>query len=151
MTTNGDGDGGSTKLGSESSRDTIPEPFVEFIQDHVSSLEELEVLLLLRASAPREWRAEEVCRTVGSSLRSIEIRLERLTQMRLLAVCNTEPDRLYRYAPDDPRAALLIDGVARLYKERRLSVIDLLYGHPERESDIQAFSDAFKLRKAKGA
>jgi hypothetical protein len=123
----------------------IPDALVRFIAEHVSSLEELEVVFLLRATAPRAWRPDEVSRELGSSLMSIRTRLDHLASMQILVVEATEAGTVYRYAPEDEQVAALLDGLARLYKERRLAVIDLVYGRPE--SDIRAFSEAFRIKK----
>ncbi|MDC3962501.1 hypothetical protein [Polyangium jinanense] len=123
----------------------IPVELVRFIQEHVSSLEQLEVICLLRNSAPREWRADEVSRELGSSLMSIGRRLEHLADQQFIKVRHTERGPVYQHGPESEDIAALIDAAARLYKERRLAVIDLVYGRPE--SDLRAFSDAFMLKK----
>lgn len=124
------------------------ERIVRFIEGNVSALEELEVMLLLRSTAPRLWRADEVCRELGSSLRSIQMRLDKLTSMHICVLVGTAQEKAYRYEPLDEQMRSLIDGVAKLYKERRLFVIDLLYGRPE--SEIRAFSEAFRIKKGRG-
>jgi hypothetical protein len=124
------------------------EEIVRFIEGHVSSLEELEVMLLLRSTAPRAWCVEEVVRELGSSVRSIQIRLDKLAHMQIVDVFNDNEKIFYKYNPIDEHGGALIDGVARLYKERRLFVIDLLYGRPE--SDVRALSEAFRIRKGRG-
>ncbi|MDI1475238.1 hypothetical protein [Polyangium sp. y55x31] len=123
----------------------IPAELVRFIQEHVSSLEQLEVICLLRNTAPREWRADEVSRELGSSLMSIDRRLDHLATQRFIQVRPTERGPVYQHGPESEEIAALIDAAARLYKERRLAVIDLVYGRPE--SDLRAFSDAFMLKK----
>jgi hypothetical protein len=144
-----DGAGGSgrvrTRLDSQGEAD---EPIVRFIEGHVSALEELEVMLLMRSTAPRHWRVEEVCRELGSSLRSIQMRLDKLTSMRIIDTIGLNQEKLYRYEPADEEIRSLIDGVAKLYKERRLFVIELVYGRPE--SDLHAFSEAFRFKKGNG-
>ncbi len=68
--------------------------------------------------------------------------------MRIVTVSPASDEPLYTYDPADAEVRALIDGVARLYKERRLFVIDLLYGRPE--SDIRALSEAFRITKGRG-
>lgn len=123
----------------------IPTELAQFIQEHVSSLEQIEVMFLLRDTPTREWRADEVSRQLGSSLMSIGRRLEHLAEARFLKVRHTERGPVYQYGPESEEMAALIDAAAKLYKERRLAVIDLVYGRPE--SDLRAFSDAFMLKK----
>ncbi|MRG95553.1 hypothetical protein [Polyangium spumosum] len=123
----------------------IPTELARFITEHVSSLEQLEVMCLLRDTAPREWRADEVSRELGSSLMSIGNRLAHLASKHFIKVRHAERGPVYQHGPASEEIAVLIDAAARLYKERRLAVIDLVYGRPE--SDIRAFADAFMLKK----
>jgi hypothetical protein len=140
---------GSGREGSQAgSLGGAEEPIVKFIEGHVSALEELEVMLLLRSTAPRTWRVEDVCRELGSSVRSIRMRLDKLEALEIVRTIESNQEKLYRYEPADEQIRMLIDGVAKLYKERRLFVIDLVYGRPE--SDIQAFSEAFRFKKGNG-
>lgn len=119
-----------------------------FVATHVSSIELLEVLLLLRQHEGREWRAADVAREIGSSLMSIRDRLASLAARRIIAQREGDDDLWYRYAPEG-EARRLIDDLAKAYKERRLSVIDLIYARSS-PSDIETFSDAFRFRKKEG-
>lgn len=119
-----------------------------FVAAHVSSIELLEVLLLLRQNEGREWRAAEVAREIGSSLMSIRDRLANLAARRFVAVREADDDTLYRYAADGDLRKV-IDDLAKAYKERRLAVVDLIYARPQ-PSDIETFSDAFRIRKKDG-
>lgn len=120
-----------------------------FVAAHVSSIELLEVLLLLRRSDGREWKDAEVAREIGSSIMSIRDRLANLAARGLVSARETGDDIWYRYAPA-PEAGAIIDDLARTYKERRLTIIDLIYARPA-PSDIETFSDAFRIRKKEGA
>ncbi|MDI1445514.1 hypothetical protein [Polyangium sp. 6x1] len=137
--------GSKTESGIRMPAGPIPAELARFIQEHVHSLEQLEVICLLRDTAPREWRADEVSREIGSSLMSIGRRLEHLAEQRFIGVRHTERGPAYQHGPASEELAALIDATAKLYKERRLAVIDLVYGRPE--SDLRAFADAFMLKK----
>ena len=137
---------GSKPNGSvKTSSGTVPGDVARFITENVSSLEQLEVICLLRDTAPREWRPEEVSREIGSSLMSIGNRLAHLASERFIKVRHTERGPVYQHGPESEEIASLIDAAAKLYRERRLAVIDLVYGRPE--NDLRAFSDAFMLKK----
>jgi hypothetical protein len=131
--------------GVKTSSGSVPAELARFIEEHISSLEQLEVICLLRNTAPREWRADEVSRELGSSLMSIDSRLAHFATQRFIKVRHTERGPVYQHGPDSEEVASLIEAAAKLYKERRLAVIDLVYGRPE--NDLRAFSDAFKLKK----
>lgn len=108
----------------------IPEAVEAFLAAHVSSVEQLDVLLLLRSTSDREWSASEVSRELGSSVGSIQARLQDLASSGLLSARQREAERAYRYEPSDEDAGRLIDAVALAYKERRLRVIALIYAQP---------------------
>jgi hypothetical protein len=125
----------------------IPDAVQRFVGAHISSIELLEVLLLLRRTGEREWTAAAVAREIGSSMMSIRDRLANLAAMRFLSAREEDDELLYRYAPaEDDRP--IIDDLAAVYKERRLTMINLIYARPQ--SDIETFSDAFRLRKKEG-
>ncbi len=123
----------------------IPAAVLQFLEIHISSIEQLEVLLLLREHAGRAWTAEEVSRHLRSSVMSIQGRLNDLASRRFLAVTQSERGEAYLYAPGDEETTEVISGLAKAYKERRLTVINHIYGRPP--SDLRSFSDAFLLKK----
>jgi hypothetical protein len=121
--------------------DTFPDDVRRFIAAHINSVEQLEVLLLLRRGQRQQWTADEVNREIRSSVAAVAMRLRDLTAHGLLTV-NGEH---YQYGPKDPHLDPLIGRLADLYRERSVSVITLIYAPPVDE--LRAFSDAFKLRK----
>lgn len=130
-------------------RSGVSEAVERFVAAHISSIELLEVLLLLRRSDGREWKDAEVAREIGSSIMSIRDRLANLAARGLISAREADDDIWYRYAPAQ-EAGAIIDDLARAYKERRLAIIDLIYARPA-PSDIETFSDAFRIRKKEGA
>jgi hypothetical protein len=126
----------------------ISEPVRRFVAAHINSIAQIEVLLLLRATADREWSAPEVSAELRSSVMSMQDRLGDLAARGLLAVREADAVLLYRYAPASEDVSRLIDGLAHAYKERRLSVVNLIYAKPE--SDAVSFSEAFKISRKKG-
>jgi hypothetical protein len=126
----------------------VPEPVRQFLLDHVGSVEQLEVLLLLRSAPDRVWSAEEVNRELGSSVSSIRDRLALLASQGFLSSREEEGRVLYRFDPGTQATRDLIDALATVYRERRLTVIDLIYARPP--SDAVSFSEAFKLARRKG-
>ena len=50
----------------------------------------------------------------------------------------------YRYCADDGARRELIDTLQEVYRQRRVTVIELIYSKPS--SRVQTFADAFRLR-----
>lgn len=122
----------------------IPEEVSRFIKEHIDSLEQLEVLLLLRAYPDREWSAQEVSRELRSEPGAAAERLAEMSLDGLLIMSQAEGP-LYRYGPKTPELARLVDKVADVYAVRRVTVITLIFSKPSKH--VLSFADAFNLRK----
>jgi hypothetical protein len=126
----------------------FPEDIQKFIIDHINSLEQLEALLLLKNSADKAWSAEDVSRVLFTQPQSAEGRLKDLTARGFVEVTAPAPGSsttTYRYKPATPEVHALIERLGESYKERRISVINLIFSKPI--DKIRTFSDAFRLRK----
>ncbi|WP_240481198.1 hypothetical protein [Sandaracinus amylolyticus] len=108
------------------------------------SVEQLEILLLLRGHAERDWNAEEVAKELRIASISAGNRLADLAARGLLT--EASPGR-FRYAPNDPAMHAAVEGLAKVYPERRVSVIEIIFSKPN--DVIRTFADAFKLRRDK--
>jgi hypothetical protein len=114
------------------------------INEHISSVGQLEVLLLLRLRAEQWWTAESLDR---------ELRLNETWITNFLkdfcarGFCEQSADSpvQFRYQPKSPELSQALDALAQDYLVRRVSVTDLIYS--KRSPVMQAFADAFNLRK----
>ena len=125
--------------------DEIPAEVSRFIIEQLSSVAELEVLLLLRQDRERQWAPSEVGRSLYTSPDVSAAQLEELRKRGLLSRSDDEPR--YRYAPKTLAIEAVVDRLAELYRERRVTLITLIYSKPV--DKVQTFADAFKLRKEK--
>jgi hypothetical protein len=71
-------------------------------------------------------------------------RLEEFVRGGLLSRTGGTPLE-YRYAPASTKLDTAVDGLARAYTERRVSVINFIFSKPV--DKIRTFADAFRLRK----
>ena len=129
----------------------LPDDVVRFIGDHINSVEQLEVLLLLRATRPKAWDADAVAKELRIAPISAGERLEDLS-VRGLAAASEEPAAGYRYSPRTGELDRAVGRLASVYAERRVSVITQIFSKPEDATptpgdNIRLFSDAFKFRK----
>lgn len=119
-----------------------------FIIDNVESVEALNVLILLHANPSRMWSADEVGKDSRTNEWSAQMCLDALSQRGLVRANGGEPPR---YAAE-PAVAPIVAAVTRAYHDRRVAVITLIYSKPDeppKPDPIQAFADAFKLKKDK--
>jgi len=114
---------------------------------HIDSIEKLEVLLLLRTRAEREWTASEVALELRITEASAAARLADLTSSELLVSDKATPPT-YRYSPSHSEDTRSISELATAYAERRVSVITFIFSRPQER--VRGFADAFLLKKRQG-
>lgn len=124
--------------------DAFPADVRAFIAEHISSIAELEMLLLLRSDPARQWDVVEISKALYATPEMSAGQLASL-QDRGLLIASGEPEYRYQYRPGTPELEDMVNRLAELYKERRVSVITALYSEPVNK--VQTFADAFKLRK----
>jgi len=112
-----------------------------FIVEHISSVEQLEFLLLMRQN-PRPWTAEQLAKELRTSLSSAKAKIHDLSQQGLISASQTLADA-FLYSPPEHMQSVIAE-LARQYHERRVAIISTIYSKPA--PDLQAFSDAFRLR-----
>ncbi len=123
----------------------FPADIKQFIADHIDTVAQLELLLLLRSDPAKEWTPQEAGSALYSAAEVIALQMADLQMKRLLAAGPREQTFLYR--PATPELASLVDELANLYRERRVAVITAVYTKPV--DKIRSFADAFRLRKDK--
>lgn len=124
----------------------IPSDVERFVTTFVDSVTQLEVLLLLRRSTPREWTPAQV----ASELRiDVTQATDHLTDFLHDSLIDTAPhprEAAYRF-----RGGGEFDGTIseldRVYRERSVALITLIFSKPSQH--LQLFADAFKLGKGK--
>lgn len=126
--------------------DAIPEHVHQLISEHIRSIAQLELLVMLRREPDKQWTVEQVAKTLYTAVSMTEPLLESLRAGGLLVATHT-PELQYRYAPKTPEMERAIADLDRLYQERRVTIINLIYSAPTEK--LRNFADAFRLRKPK--
>ena len=124
--------------------DDFPADLKRFVESHISSVAQLELLLLLRSNVDKTWTPEEAAKSLYTAPDIVAGQLAELHQRGLLALLQN-PGPGYRYLPTSPELADLVSRLGEFYKERRVSVITLIYSQPL--DKVRTFADAFRLRK----
>lgn len=124
--------------------DDFPDDVRRFLHLTISSVFQLEALLLLRASPERGRGAAQLAQAIYTDAGAVE---EKLAELRSHGLVRADegPGRCYHYDPASPELARLVDRLADLYHERRVAVIAQIYSRTP--DQIQAFTDAGELRK----
>lgn len=103
-------------------REPVPAAVRELIRERVQALEQLEILLLMRAEPSRPWRAAELASTLQLASVLVEAALAHLSHHGFLAT----QAGLCHYAPHVPKLRSAVDELARSYDEARPEVLALI-------------------------
>jgi hypothetical protein len=122
----------------------FPADLKQFITQHIESLAELEMLLLLRQDPQRWWEPAEVAKVLYTSEQVCASQLAALAR-RGFFEASPPPEARYRYRPASADIDRLLAALAATYQERRVAVITLIYSKPV--DKVQTFADAFRLRR----
>jgi hypothetical protein len=112
-----------------------------FLTNHIVSVEELELLLVLYRERGRDWSAPELTSQLRSQNASIERWLGILQSLGLAA----ENGGRWRFAAASEALETQVAAVAAAYQERWTKVIEFIYFKPNEK--LLSFTRAFDLRK----
>lgn len=115
----------------------------EFIKSQIASVDELRALLLFRASPQTSRDADGTAVKLYIPPSVAANVLARLAAKGFL-VADGERPNYYRFQPQTPELAGLIGELAELDRQRPVTLIKMIYDRPKQ---VQAFADAFKLKK----
>jgi hypothetical protein len=116
-----------------------------FIQTTINSVEELEVLLFMMSNPHEAWSPQDISDRTRLPVLSVETRLKELVKVKLVAV-EGEPSSHYRYAPNSRAIAEEVaTSLNEAYRERKDTVIQLIYSRPF--DNIRVFADAFRIKE----
>lgn len=122
----------------------IPREVRQFIADHVSSVAQLEVLLLMHREPGNPRTPDDVAETLRIDPDWAASELRGLRDRGLITTSESDPGAYCYVAPDDSTATA-IDGLAKAFSTHRVSIITLIFSKPT--DAVDSFADAFKLRK----
>jgi hypothetical protein len=107
----------------------IPENIRRFLETSITSVTQLEVLLLLHRNAAQEWRASDVSHVLYIQPASAALLLDDLVTHGVVALINRS-DRQYRYEPATTTLGQTVTQLAQFYKERPVTVVTLIFSKP---------------------
>jgi hypothetical protein len=116
-----------------------------FIAAEISSVEQLEILLLLSGNPHRWWSPQAVYDVVKSNPASVAERLEEFTSHQIV-----KPDegssKSYQFSPENQAVWKLVSELREAYKQRPVKVVQAIYSR--RTTDpVTEFAKAFQLKK----
>jgi hypothetical protein len=114
-----------------------------FVADHVHSITQLELLMLLHGDPDRGYTAADASRALRAPERLMGGQLGDFYAAGVLTA-DDSPDPAYRFNAGG-RHARIVDELATAVRQRKRAVHDLVLMGPS--TDVQVFSDAFRLRR----
>jgi hypothetical protein len=125
--------------------EAFPEHVVRFLDGNIESIDQLEILRVLGEDPARNWSAESIASEIQAKVPDTVHHLAALQSRGLIVTDLQSQTTFARYGPRDPAIATVLDELLRLYRERPVSMIKLVYA---RAADpLRSFVDAFRLRK----
>lgn len=129
-----------------------PDPFPansmnlrELIRTHLKTVDHLRGLLHLKSTPRTEWDVLDVAAKLYLPPPTAAAVLAQLHADGLLVMAGDPPR--YRYQPRTAELAELAEKLAEMDRTQPVTLINLIYAQGK---DVQAFADAFRLRKEKG-
>ncbi len=124
----------------------IPDEVKRFLTEHIDTLFQLEVLLLLHANRDVAWSAERIDRELRTGLEIVRKLLAIFEDKGFVSVIEGH-EVTYRYSPATKELDHSVNLLAITYKERRVKVTSFIYSSPL--ENIRNFAEAFRIRKEK--
>jgi hypothetical protein len=129
--------------------DQLPESVLTLLRDHVTSFEQLEVLLLLQAHPHDDWTAAAVSERTRIPTDLVDHALAGFSGGGLIEQVREAPPA-YCFAPRENRLRQAAADLAAAYRDRHALVMSTLSMNAIeriRSGTLRAFSDAFLLRR----
>jgi hypothetical protein len=117
--------------------------FCRFLQNNIPAVEAAELLFVYLRDPAREWAPADAIRALGPGVSEGDAQ-RYLAGFRDQLLLSTEAGAS-RYQPASAELDKHARTLERLYRQRPVTLIRVIYGL--RDSKIQSFADAFRLRR----
>jgi hypothetical protein len=123
--------------------DAVSKRLREFLEQRLSSLDQIDVVLLLRSDHERYWTAPEVAAQLRTAPEAAAMRLFLLASAGLITLEASGVPR-YRYVGLDDDTEGVLQELSEVMASDRNAVAAVVGGPPR--DPIRSFADAFKLK-----
>lgn len=125
----------------------FPDDFCRFLQSTIPAVDAAELLLLLLRTPETWWTPAELTAALRPSVAIADADAARyLEAFQARGLVAASDDRRVRYRPASEQLEMYVQMLALAYKSRPVTLIRMIYAL--RDSRIQTFADAFKLRRS---
>jgi hypothetical protein len=125
----------------------LPLAVIGFIENCLTSIEQMEILLLLARQPDTTWTVQSVYEVILSTKPSVETWLQNLVDTGLAERLEGSPAG-YRFHAATPEIGSAVRLLGESYQARPVRVIEAIYKRSAIQSDAaKSFADAFRFRK----
>lgn len=118
----------------------VSEEIKQFLFSHIDSVEQLEMIVLMRQHKDKSWTARSISDELRTSAASVS---NRFTVLRSIGIIEANEDSIsFTYRPKTPELERLIDDLVETYKVRKHTVLQLIFSPMKRARN---FADAFVI------
>ena len=119
----------------------------QFITEHIDSVMQLEILLLLAGQPGKTWTPAALAEELRIDPAWVDGQLQTMGGRGVVAAVATDHTAAltFRYEPRTVALEETVRELARAYADRRVTVIGLIFSKPV--DKIRSFADAFRIRK----
>lgn len=121
--------------------------FCRFLQQNIPSVDAAELLLFMQANAGEGWSATEAAAKLRPTVQITDADAVRyLENFQARGLVSAGADRRARFAPASDDLKMYTEMLSLAYRQRPVTLIRMIYAL--RDTRIQTFADAFKLRRS---
>ena len=122
----------------------FPEHLLAFIREAIPNVDAAELLVLLARDPERRYSLPELIDTMHPTQLSDAAARRYLGTFEARRLVDTGNDG-YRYNPDNPELDGLVRALTRVYNERPVTLVRMIYAPADEK--IRSFADAFRIKK----
>ena len=123
----------------------ISEKIKQFIFEQIDSVEQLEVLLLLRSHKSSSWNIDQIAQELRSSPNSVSNRIKSLSNIGLVEL-ESGSQAHFVYKETNPEFEAILQELGELYKSRKQTILELIFSPLKRG---RHFANAFLVNPSK--
>jgi hypothetical protein len=122
----------------------FPDELRSFIQDNIPNIDAAELLVLLAGRPDRAWGVPDLLGEMLPTVVAKSAAQKYLSSFQARGLVAQEGG-LFRYAPQSAELDGTVRALARVFNERPVTLVRLIYSL--RDERIRSFADAFRLKK----
>ena len=123
----------------------FPPELRSFIQDIVPSVDAAELLVLLAHDPGRQYSVREAVDAMRPTAVTEPAARRYLLHFLARGLVAAPKEDTYHYEPASPERDTMVRALARVYNERPVTLVRLIYA--PRDEKIRSFADAFRIKK----